>query len=106
MENVFPVPKPPKRARGRKRPWKRPYCENCGATGSGVVLELHCIYSKGGSGPGYIPENNVTLCVFPNDCHGKAQRYEIPREHLIALVAKRMRVSVEKIKKVLKERWL
>lgn len=101
MENVFqPAPKPGKKAKPAKRPWKTRYCENCGATG--VTLELHCIYTKGAGGPGYVPENNVTLCAGPNDCHGRAQRYELSREYLIELVVDRMRVPVEEVKKKLK----
>lgn len=96
-----------KRIRDRRTRQKvrRPYCEYCGAWETTANLEVHHIYSQGGSGPGDIEENLITLCAFPNDCHGKAQRYEISRDKLFELVALRMDKTFDEVKNtVLKKR--
>lgn len=88
-----PVPKP-KRVRSRttvERVRKR-FCERCGCPAHG---EPHHIRSKGSPGPGDIPENLIQLCAR---CHEAAQRYEIPREDLILLVAARERLDAQEVK--------
>jgi len=81
MENVFPVPKP-KRVKDPKaiRKPRSKYCLWCGIWG--VPIERHHIKPKG-SGGGDEEENLIDLCTGPpNDCHGKAQRYEITQGQL------------------------
>ena len=96
----MPLPKPGKKKKKDKNVKKTRYCEWCGSPKA--LLETHCIYAKGGSGPGYTPENTVTLCAGPpNNCHDKAQKYEISREELMEVVADRLGRTFEDIKKTL-----
>ncbi len=88
-ENVFhPVPKPPKRVKDKKAREKarKKYCEYCGVHSvSNITLEVHHIRGQGRYGKGDVAENLITLCKGPlpaNDCHGKAQTFEISIEAL------------------------
>lgn len=92
-----------KRVRDKKvrQKVKMPYCELCGAWKTTIGLEIHHIYSQGGSGPGDVEENLITLCPI---CHGKAQRYEIPRDRLFELVAERMGKTFDEVKNTVLEK--
>jgi 5-methylcytosine-specific restriction endonuclease McrA len=98
---LFPKPKKVKDRKARERV-RQKFCEYCGVWETVIALQVHHIYTQGGSGPGDIDENMVTLCVV---CHDKAQRYLISRDELFALVALRMNKTIEEVKeKVSKSR--
>ncbi len=75
-----PQPKPTrKKSKKNKEKARKTSCEYCGKYGT---VEVHHIDSVG-SGGGDEPENLISLCVGPpNDCHGRAQRYEIKKIEL------------------------
>jgi len=99
-----PQPKPVKRKKKDKSLKSPKFCEWCGIYETKAELEVHCIYSKGGSGPGYTPENTITLCVGPpGDCHDKAQKYIYKREDLIELVAMRLGRTIQDVKETLQK---
>lgn len=89
MSEARSAPKPGKQKK-RKRPgFDTPasyICMYCGMPG--VPIERHHVIAKGMGGTKdpeqHSPKNRIDLCVGPgtNDCHGKAQRYEISKEQL------------------------
>jgi hypothetical protein len=80
----------PSRVRSRRavEAARKPYCEHCGTMRG--PFEVHHIRSRGAGG-GDVGGNLINLCVGPaaNDCHGKAHNAKIPREALLAIVARR-----------------
>ncbi len=68
------------------------YCEWCK---KGPPVEKHHVRSRGAGGP-TIRLNRVELCV--PGCHERAQRYQIPQDALIAIVAAREGVTEQAVR--------
>lgn len=71
---------------------REPKCEICGRECHG---EPHHIKSRGAGGPD-IPENLIQLCGF---CHRAAHNATIPSERLYRVVARRLKISEEELKR-------
>src|SRR5579864_8652502 len=72
-------------------------CEHCGHPVRAGSLEVHHIFTKG-AGVVEIPANLIALCgPFDQDCHGRAQRYVIPRWRLLLITARREKTTPEAI---------
>ena len=71
---------------------KRSTCELCGGMCKG---EPHHVKSRGAGGPD-IPENLIQLC---GNCHRAAHDGRISRERLYRVIARRLRVTDEELRR-------
>jgi hypothetical protein len=78
----------------------RPWCEHC-LQPAFCTLEVHHLRGKGMGGWSRfdVKENLISLC---RACHQAYHDGRIPKEHLLAIVARRERLTVEELEEKLR----